>query len=210
MMLAASFSGTGDTAVGYSVPPAISRRAPVEAKPPFAEIGTGGMASETFYLNVIGYAPFLIVEIRAANADSVAARPYAELMQQVKAGFGRTMSRLPEVFGVSRQTLYNWLDGETPKPVHQKRLGELAAAALVLSEAGVKPTALILDRSLADGKSLLQLLKEGANGREAATKLVRVVKRGEQSRTKLEAVLGGRQASLKASDMGAASFSEDA
>lgn len=209
-MLVASFSGTGDTAVGYSVPPAIHWRAPVGAKPPLAEIGTGGMASDTFYLNVIGYAPFLIVETTLASANSTAAGLYAELMGQVKEGFGRTMSRLPEVFGVSRQTLYNWLDGDTPKPAHQNRLAELAEAARVFSEAGIRPTSLMLDRSLTNGKSLLQLLKDGADGREAALALVRVLKRGEESRTKLETMLGGRKGSLQASDMGAPSLSEDA
>lgn len=52
-------------------------------------------------------------------------------MLDIKAGFGRTMMRLPEVLGVSRQTLCNWLDGETPKEPHQAKLVELAEAARI-------------------------------------------------------------------------------
>lgn len=98
--------------------------------------------------------------------------PYAELMQVIKSGFGRTMSRLPEVFGVSRQTIGSWMKGETPKPVHQEKLRQLAEAARIFSALGFKPTSLALDRTITQGKSLLQLLSEGADGRDAAKRLV--------------------------------------
>lgn len=76
------------------------------------------------------------------------------------------LSRLPEVFGVSRQTLYNWLAGETPKEAHQERLRQLVAAAAVFTEHGFRPTAAALDRTVSQGKSLLELLRDGANGSE--------------------------------------------
>src|SRR5882762_7247470 len=69
--------------------------------PHFAEPGTGGLLSEAFYrARIAGYR---LVELEQQRT------PFVELMQVVKTGFGRTMTRLPEVFGVSRQTLYNWL-----------------------------------------------------------------------------------------------------
>ena len=135
--------------------------------------------------------------------------PFVDLMTEVKAGFGRTMSRLPEIFGVSRQSLYNWLDGETPKDVHHAKLEQLAAAARVFTELGFKPTSATLDRTVAQGKSLLQLLSEGADGKEAAKKLVRIVQRGADSRARLDALLGGRKARPDASDMGTPTFNEE-
>lgn len=194
-------------AVNYRPRPAIVSRVQVVERPlPYLQTGTGGLAIESFIRQDVGYQPYVILEKRQPTE----AAPYAKLMGQVKAGFGRTMSRLPEVFGVSRQTLYNWLDGETPKPAHQDRLRQLAEAAQVFAELGVKPTALMLDRTVARGKSFLQLLASGANGKETAKKLVRIVQRGNDSRTKLDDLLTGRQAKLTASDLGAPALNEEA
>ena len=113
-------------------------------------------------------------------------------MKEVKAGFGRTMSHLPAVFGVSRQTLYNWLNGEIPKEQHQGKLVQLAVAARVFNGAGFKPTALSLDRSVAQGKSFIELIGQGADGRETAERLIRIEKRGAAAREKLDALLGDR------------------
>jgi transcriptional regulator with XRE-family HTH domain len=121
--------------------------------------------------------------------------PYTDLMKEVKAGFGRTMSYLPAVFGVSRQTLYNWLNGEVPKEQHQGKLVHLAAAARVFIEAGFKPTALSLDRTVANGKSFIELIGQGADGKESAEKLIRLEKRGASARAKLDALLGDRSSS---------------
>ncbi|MFY8084063.1 MAG: hypothetical protein ACOVN7_10075 [Rubrivivax sp.] len=164
------------------------------------------MASAQFVREAFGYQPYEVLEQPQVVEDA----PYAKLMVQVKSGFGRTMSRLPEVFGVSRQTLYNWLEGETPKAVHQERLRQLAEAANVFADLGVKPTTPMLDRAVAQGKSFLQLMASGANGQEAAKKLIRIVQRGADSRAQLDALLEGRKAKLSASGIGAPALDEDA
>jgi len=112
------------------------------------------------------------------------APPYAKLMREVQSGFGRTMYRLPEVFGVSRQTLYNWLEGHIPKPVHHERLAQLAKAARVFAKLRFKPTPVMFDRPVAEGKTFLQLLAEGADGKDSATMLVRTVRRDHAPRPK--------------------------
>jgi hypothetical protein len=112
--------------------------------------------------------------------------------EEVKAGFGRTMSHLPAVFGVSRQTFYNWLNGEIPKKKHQGKLVQLAASARVFIEAGFKPTALSLDRTVLHGKSFIELIGQGADGKESAERLIRLEKRGASARAKLDALLGER------------------
>src|SRR5690348_12410745 len=128
---------------GYRPVPAVhSPRSPAsQPLPVIGGAGTGGIESGDYYRRMyllqIGYQAFLVVVPPAKAAEPAL---YAELMQVIKAGFGRTMTRLPEVFGVSRQTLYNWLNGETPKPVHQERLRQLAEAARMFSALGFKPT----------------------------------------------------------------------
>ena len=74
----------------------------------------------------------------------------------------------------------------------------------------LKPTALALDRTVAQGKSFVELLGEGADGKETAQRLVRIMKRGAASREKLDALLGNRTPSRPdVSDMGRPSLDED-
>lgn len=173
-----------------------------------ARAGTGGWESADFYLLRPGYLPFAVVR---SELTPTAEAPYAGYMAQVKTAFGRTMSRLPEVFGVSRQTLYNWLNGDAPRPVYEARVEQLALAAVAFKELKFTPTAAMLDRTVAGGKSFLQLLSEGADGSETAKKLVRIVQRGADSRSKLDALLAGAKptAPSSAGDFGTPSFKED-
>lgn len=183
-----SSSGQSDR----SFVPAISRL-------PAPQVGTGGVASLAFVLQPYGYAWFCIVSRTPTQPEAVFSRD----MAQVKAGFGRTMSCLPGIFGVSRQTLYNWLDGQTPKEQHQRRLHQLAEAAAIFIELAFKPTPAMLGRTLDSGKSFIQLIASGADGREMAKKLVHGVRRGRDSRAKLDALLAGKKTDLDSSDFGA-------
>lgn len=196
----------------YRPVPAIHRQATVAESGPlpyFGGSGTGGVEGVYFVMSRQGYSPFAILKVELAKTpDSYA--PYTDLMMEVKAGFGRTMSHLPAVFGVSRQTLYNWLNGETPKEQHQGKLVQLAAAARVFTEAGFKPTASSLERTVAQGKSFAELVGQGANGKETAERLVRMEKRGLAAREKLDALLGDRTPSRPdVADMGRPAINED-
>ncbi len=194
------------SAVHYQPVPAVYSRVQVLERPlPIQVVGTGGIASALFIREAFGYQPYEVLEQPQVNEVA----PYVKLMEQVKAGFGRTMSRLPEVFGVSRQTLYNWLEGDTPKVAHQERLRQLAEAAKVFADLGIRPTTPMLDRTVAQGKSFLQLMAAGADGQETAKKLIRIVQRSNDSRSKLDTLLAERRAKLSASDIGAPALDED-
>lgn len=199
-------------AYAYRPVPVIHRQAPVAEGRPlpcFGGIGTGGIEGANFVKLRKGYSPYVILKAEQ-TATQDAYTPYIDLMKEVKSGFGRTMSYLPAVFGVSRQTLYNWLNGETPKEQHQDKLIQLAAAAHVFTEAGFKPTALSLERTVAQGKSFVELIGQGADGKETAERLVRIEKRGEAAREKLDALLGDRT-TLRPdiADMGRPTLNED-
>lgn len=198
--------------VAYQPIPAISRRSNATDGgpfPTFGAVGTGGESNVKFFLmRQAGYPAFVFVHSEETEASKQQA-PFASLMEEIKAGFGRTMSRIPEVFGVSRQTLYNWLAGETPKEPHHAKLQELVAAARVFSDNGFKPSSAMLDKTLAQGKSLLQLIGDGASGEEAANRLIRILKRGSDSRAKLGEIIGTRKpARLEVADIGAPHIDE--
>ena len=196
----------------YRSVPAIHRYETVAEGRPlpcFGGIGTGGIEGVQFVMSRQGYSPFAILRREPTTAREIYA-PYTDLMKEVKAGFGRTMFHLPAVFSVSRQTLYNWLNGEIPKEQHQGKLVHLAAAARVFMEAGFKPTALSLDRTVAHGKSFIELIAQGADGKQTAEKLIRIEKRGASARAKLDALLSDRASSRPdVADMGRPALNEN-
>lgn len=173
--------------------------------------GTGGNPSADLMRSSFGYrTSFVILEQHNPPAGATAPS-CANLMREVIRGFGRTLSRLPVVFGVSRQTLYNWRDGERPKEAHQAKLIQLAAAARTFSAAQFTPTSPMLDRTVAQGKSFLTLLAEGADGADTANRLMKIVNRDRAADARLDAILAGRpKVGLTASDFGAEAFEEDA
>ena len=184
---------------------AIQNAVRVEARPwPVRNPGTGGLPLVALVQSDIGYSMVPVVVAVPQAVDT----PFSDLMQAVQAGFGRTMSSLPGVFGVSRQTLYNWLKGETPKVVYQERIRELAKAASLFQDLGFVSTTQALSRVLMDGKSFLQLVAEGADGKDMAKKLVSLIRRGDDSRAKLNALVGGRRAELTSHDIGAPALDE--
>jgi transcriptional regulator with XRE-family HTH domain len=175
----------------------------------YGAAGTGGIECTYTYRDRPGYAPFvviLIVEPESATADP----SFADAMRIIQSGFGRTLSSLTEIFGVSRQTLYNWLNGEIPKEQHHDKLVQLAASARVFSENSFKVTSNILSRTVSEGKSFLQLVGAGADGAKTAEKLIKIVQRGNKSQAVLAEILGDRKAEKPIiSDIGAPFFNED-
>ena len=184
-----------------------------ESRPPlpfFGGVGTGGIESIEFALNRQGYHLHTIIKADT-DAPNKPNTSFALLMETVQAGFGRTFSHLPAVFGVSRQTLYNWRKGEQPKDQHHEKLVQLAEAARVFTKSGLKPTAAMLDRTVAEGKSFIELLGSGADGREVAQKLIHITQRGSLERNKLGNLLGDRKLSrLEISAFGRQSFPDEA
>lgn len=60
-----------------------------------------------------------------------------------------------------------------------------------------------------NSRSFVELMRDGADGREMAQKLIRVTKRAEESKAKLDKLLAGRITRLQASDMGTPSLDEE-
>ena len=88
----------------HRVPPAIF--AQVTSPQSYLEFGmpgTGGSATWEFWGRRFGYGA---IAFSPTSQPSAAVGAAQQSMQTVREGFGRTMSYLTEVFGVSRQTLY--------------------------------------------------------------------------------------------------------
>lgn len=172
----------------------------------YGAAGTGGIECTYTYRDRPGYTPFVVI----VEAESAPESSFADAMRVVQSGFGRTLSSLNEIFGVSRQTLYNWLNGEIPKEQHHHKLVQLTAAARVFSENGFKVTSNMLLRTVSGGKSFVQLIGAGADGAKTAENLIKIVQRGNKSQAALAEILGDRKAAKPIiSDIGAPFFYED-
>jgi hypothetical protein len=160
------------------------------AWPIFGQVGSGCLLMLEYFSQRTAYRGYVVVQIdNRTNKPANAVANYSGAMTEIRRAFGRTFSRLPAVFGVSRQTLYNWLDGEMPKDRHQARIVQLAEAAQAFSDAFYTPDAMSLTRTLSRGKSFLELMLDGADGRDAAQKLMALSQRSRASRVRIGTAL---------------------
>ncbi len=195
------------------VPVSIQVSRSFEHFPPFDMGGTGGIADVRSIVRRHGYSPVVVstaLSLSTTNRGvSDTERPSAaRLMQEVQNGFGRTFSHLPAIFGVSRQTLYNWLKGENPKEIHLPKLEQLAAAAQIFAEQRVKVTAQALNRSLDRNLSFIELLAQGADGKSMAERLIRLEATGQRKRRQLSGLLGNAKIRDDEPDLIRKSFDE--
>jgi transcriptional regulator with XRE-family HTH domain len=190
------------------------RGAPISIAKPissFGSVGTGGFSDLASAQLQKGYKTFVIIVVDKNLHVQELPTAYQKLIEEIQKGFGRTFSSLPAIFGVSRQTLYNWRNGESPKQPHQSKLIQLAKASHIFSDAGFKPDPLSLDRVITQGKSFIELMSEGANGVETAQKLIRIIHRRNDSMRKLDDAIGDTPIpNLSIADMGQRSFSNEA
>jgi hypothetical protein len=96
----------------------------------------------------------------AQVADSV---PPAERIRDILRYLGLSKTQLKDACRVSRQTLYDWLEGRfEPEAANSARLKEIHALALVVAAAGTPLSARVVQAPLPDGSTLAQKLAEDA------------------------------------------------
>lgn len=122
-----------------------------------------------------------------------------------------TVLELANLFGVSRQAVYDWQDGAQPNDQTRARLAELACAANVFTEAGVAVDTQILRRKMVGGVTLLDAVLSGGDAVQLAQSLIGTLKRESSQRERLAQQLAGRKSGpLNSSDYGAPSLAENA
>lgn len=102
------------------------------------------------------------------------------------------VSDLATTFGVTRQSVYNWANGEPIADENAAKLRDLAQAADLLSDAGIEVNASLLKRKFANGKTLFQVAQAGNSARDAALLLIQICKREAEQRERLNARLANR------------------
>lgn len=153
-------------------------------------IGTGGELSREHLhrstQHVQQWAPAVhVTEVEVARSPS-------EDLSRIREILKPAVSDLATTLGVSRQSVYNWLNGDPVADENAAKLQDLAHAADVLAGEGVLVNAALLKRKFANGRTLMQVAQAGESAREAALLLVQVQKREAAQRERLSARFANR------------------
>lgn len=133
-------------------------------------------------------------------ADVASVRNPTENLVRIREVLKPAMSDLATTFGVSRQSVYNWLNGETVADENAAKLQDLAQAADVLAHEGIEVNAALLKRKFANGRTLLQVAQAGESARDAALQLAHIHKREAAQRERMKARFANRPKTQPSAD----------
>ena len=130
-------------------------------------VGTGGEASPDYLAqrNERGYR-FSEINSPKPNLRSSSLPSFVQSLELIKKTFAISVSSLASVFGVSRQTIYDWQNGAIASELSQSKLQDLVAAANVLIASGLNPGPSV-KRVIREGKSLLEIYRDGGSAAAA-------------------------------------------
>lgn len=120
------------------------------------------------------------------------ARTPSENLFRIREVLNPAVSDLAATFSVSRQSVYNWLNGEPITDENAAKLQDLAQAADVLAQEGVSVNAALLKRKFANGRTLMQVVQAGESAKDAALLLAQIHKRETAQRERMNARFANR------------------
>ena len=153
-------------------------------------IGTGGELSLDHLQRSAQQAQHMVPVVEVAEVQQV--RTPSENLSRIREVLSPAVSDLATTFGVSRQSVYNWLNGEPVADQNAAKLQDLAQAADVLAHEGVGINAALLKRKFANGRTLMQIAQAGESARDAALMLIQIHKREAVQRERMKARFANR------------------
>jgi transcriptional regulator with XRE-family HTH domain len=153
-------------------------------------IGTGGELSLKHLQRRAQQAQHMVSVVEVAEVEQV--RTPGEDLLRIREVLNPAISDLATTFGVSRQSVYNWLNGDPVADENAAKLQDLAQATDVLAHEGVTINAALLKRKFANGRTLMQVSQAGESARDAALMLVQIHKREAAQRERMNARFGNR------------------
>ena len=153
-------------------------------------IGTGGELSLERLQRSVQQAQHMGFAFEVTEVEQV--RTPSENLSRIREVLNPAVSDLATTFGVSRQSVYNWLNGEPVADENAAKLQDLAQAADVLAHEGVSINAALLKRKFSNGRTLMQVAQAGESARDAALMLVQIHKREAVQRKRMSARFANR------------------
>jgi transcriptional regulator with XRE-family HTH domain len=168
-------------------------------------IGTGGELSLEHLQRSARQAQHMV---SAVEVEQV--RTPSENLSRIREVLNPAVSDLATTFGVSRQSIYNWLNGEPVADENATKLQDLAQAADVLAHKGVEINAALLKRKFANGRTLMQVAQAGESARNAALMLVQIHQREALQRERMNARFANRAKTAASADFDLAASNDQA
>jgi DNA-binding transcriptional regulator YiaG len=162
------------------------------------QVGTGGHATEQFYKSRGGKGYALARYQMPEQVDQLAIEQLAiertpvEDLSQIREAFKFSVTDLASLFGVSRQAIYDWQSGKVIGPDNLIKLQDLARASDLIRAASVQNAAAVMRRKIRQGKTFIDIVKDGGDAEKAARDLVAMLRREGEERARLDARLGAR------------------
>ena len=161
-------------------------------------VGTGGELSLEHLKRSARQAQQMVSVVEVADLEQV--RTPSENLSRIRQVLNPAVSDLATTFGVSRQSVYNWLNGDPVADENAAKLHDLAQAADVLAYESVGINAAMLKRKFANGRTLMQVAQAGESARDAALMLVQIHKREAVQRERMDTRFANRAKSPASAD----------
>lgn len=161
-----------------------------------AVVGTGGELQFRKFPEKLAHASTHATAI----VEATVSRTPAEDLARIREVLSPAVSDLAATLGVTRQSIYNWLNNEPVAQENAAKLHDLAQAADVLAHEGITVNATLLKRKFANGRTLLQVAQAGDSARDAAAMLSQILKREAQQRERIAARFIGRPKTAATAD----------
>jgi DNA-binding transcriptional regulator YiaG len=130
----------------------------------------------------------------AADVETTIEPTPAEDISRIRSVLKPGVLELANLFGVSRQAVYDWQSGAQPSAQVAQKLAALARAAGVFETSGVSVNVQTLRRRVAGGKTLLEAVMKGDDAVQVAESFVGTLKREAFQQQELSRRLAGRKA----------------
>lgn len=171
--------------------------------------GTGGVTTPSYFAErqERGYG---FVQVRPIGRSLLRyLRTPQENIAQIRAAFKPSMADIASIFKVSRQSVYNWIAGEKPSQESVERLDDLAQAADLFQADGIVGSSYLVRRKLENGKTLMDIVREGGSAQDAARSLLQIAQKETSQRQALQRRLANRPATSEYADIGSPMLNED-
>lgn len=107
-----------------------------------------------------------------------------EKLESIRDRVGLNMTDLSSILGVSRPTIYAWLQGQEPRPEYINRISELREVAEKVGGYNLPRIKKLVRRPLQDGKTLVELIKSSQPIDNALNELQSISEREGYQRNK--------------------------
>lgn len=171
-------------------------------------IGTGGELSLEHLQRRAQQVQHMVSVVEVAEVEQI--RSPSKNLSRIREVLNPAVSDLATTFGVSRQSVYNWLNGEPVADENAAKLQDLAEASDVLAHEGVSINAALLKRKFAYGRTLLQVAQAGESARDAALVLTQILKREAVQREHMNVRFANRARTPASADFDLPASSDDA